>query len=115
MYASDDSWEEVLLTDSNFCLKYAKRRRRWMRQLWESRTDGAYIKLCDILREFPNKLREYYRMNIKFGYIMDSVKNDLQGCSNFRKCIEAEMKLTVAHRFVLVILVRIKKNYITNY
>ena len=86
-----------------------------MRQLWESRTDGAYIKLCDILREFPNKLRDYYRMNIKFGYITDSVKTDLQGCSNFRKFIEAEMKLTVAPQFLSVILVRIKRNYTAKY
>ena len=42
---------------------------------------------------------------------MDSVNHDLQDCSNFRKCIEAEQKLTVALRFVLVIVVRIKRNY----
>jgi hypothetical protein len=40
---------------------------------------------------------------------MDSVKNDLQGYSDFRKCIEAEEKLTVALRYVLVIAIRIKK------
>jgi hypothetical protein len=28
-----------------------------------------------------------------FDYILDSVKDDLQGYSNFRKCIEAEEKL----------------------
>jgi hypothetical protein len=28
-------------------------------------TDGEYFKLCKILREFPGKFREYYRMNIK--------------------------------------------------
>jgi hypothetical protein len=36
-----------------------------MHQLWESRTDEEYCKLCKILREFPDKFREYYRMNIK--------------------------------------------------
>jgi hypothetical protein len=52
-------------------------------------------------------------MRIKtFDYIMASVKNDLQGYSNFRKCIEAEEKLTVALQFVLVIVVRIKRNEI---
>jgi hypothetical protein len=52
-------------------------------------------------------------MNIKtFVYIFDSVKDDLQGYSNFRKCIEAEEKLTVALRYVLVIVVRININYI---
>ena len=91
MYASDDDWDEFLLTDSNLCLKYANRRRRWMHQLWESRNGAEYFKLCKILREFPDKFREYYRMNIKtFDYILDSVKDDLQGYSNFRKCIEAE-------------------------
>jgi len=52
-------------------------------------------------------------MNIKtFDYILDSVKDDLQGYSNFRKGIEAEGKLTVALRYVLVIAVRININYI---
>jgi len=36
------------------------------------------------------------------------VKDDLQGCSNFRKCIEGEEKLTVVLRYVLIIVVRIK-------
>jgi hypothetical protein len=70
-----------------------------MHQLRESRTDGGYFKLCKILRE-------YYRKDIKnFDYILDSLKDDLQGYSNFRKCIEAEEKLTVAFRYVLVIVV----------
>jgi hypothetical protein len=47
-----------------------------------------------------------------FYYILDSVKVDLQGYSNFRKCAEAEDKLTVALRYVLVIVVRINTNYI---
>jgi hypothetical protein len=83
-----------------------------MYQLWESRTDGEYFKLCKILREFPDKFREYYRMDIKtFDYIFDSV-DDLQGYYNFRKCIEEEEKLAVALRYVLVIVVRININYI---
>jgi hypothetical protein len=45
----------------------------------------------DIGREFHHKFREYYRINIPtFDYILDTVKDDLQGYSNFRKCIEAE-------------------------
>jgi len=52
-------------------------------------------------------------MNIKTFYnILDSVKDDLHGYSNYRKCIEAEEKLTVALRYVLVIVVRISINYI---
>ena len=51
-------------------------------------TDGEYFKQCKILKEFPDKFREYYRINIKtFDYILDSVKDDLQGNTNFRKCI----------------------------
>ena len=84
-----------------------------MHQLWESRTEGECFKLYKILREFPDKFREYYRMNIKTSdYILYSVKDDLQGYSNFRKCNEAEEKLTVALRYVLVIVVRININYI---
>jgi len=64
MYASDDDWDEFLLTDSNLHLKYTDRRRRWMHLLWESRTDGEDFKLCKILTEFPDKFREYYRMSI---------------------------------------------------
>ena len=113
MYASYDDWNEFLLTDSNLCFKYANRRRRWTHHLWGSRTDGEYFKLCKILRDFSSKFREYYKMNIKtFDFIMDSVKDDLQGYCNFRKCTEAEEKLTVALRYVLVIVVRIKINYI---
>jgi hypothetical protein len=40
------------------------------------------------------------------------VKDDLQGYSNFRKCIGAEEKLTVALRYILVIVVRINISYI---
>ena len=47
-------------------------------------------------------------MNIRtFDYVLDSVKDDLQGFSNFRKCIEAEDKLTVALRYLLVTVVRV--------
>jgi len=99
MYASDDDWDEFLLIDSNLCFKYANRRRRWMHQLWELRIDEEYFKLCNILTVFPNKFREYYRINMNtFQYNMDSVKDDLQGYSDFRKCIGAEEKLTVALR-----------------
>ena len=52
-------------------------------------------------------------MNIKiFDCILDSVKDDLQGYSNFRKCNDAEEKLTVALRYTLIIVVRININYI---
>ena len=99
--------------DSNLCLKYVNWRRWCMHQLWESRNDGEYFKLCKILTEFPDKFRKYFIMNIKaFDYILDSVKYDLQSYSNFRKCIEAEEKLTVALQYVLVIVVRINRNYI---
>jgi hypothetical protein len=98
MYGSDDDWDDDLLTDCNLCLKNANRRRWWIHQLWESRTCGEYCKLCKILAELPDKFREYYRMNIKtFDYILESVKADLQGYCDFRKCIEAEGKFTFAH------------------
>ena len=77
-------------------------------------TDREYFKQCKIPKEFPDKFREYYRINIKnFDYILDSVKDDLQGYSNFRKCVGAEEKLAVALRFVLLfIVVTINTNYI---
>jgi hypothetical protein len=51
-------------------------------------------------------------MNIKcFDYILDSVKDDRQSYSNFRECIEAQEKLTVTIRYVLVTVVRININY----
>ena len=43
---------------------------------------------------------------------MDSVKIVLQGYSDFVKCNEAEQKLTVFLRYVLIIVERIKINYI---
>ena len=69
--------------------------------------------MCKILTEFPDKFREYYRMNITtFHYILDSMKDVLQGYSNSRNCIEAEQKLAVALQCILIIMVRIKINYI---
>jgi hypothetical protein len=47
-----------------------------------------------------------------FYYIVDSVKDELQGYSNFKKCIETKEKLIVALRYVLVIVVRINIRYI---
>ena len=80
-----------------------------MHQLWESRTDGECFKMSKILTEFPDKFRECCRMNIKtFDYIMESGNDVLQGYSNFRKCNEAEEKLSVAARYLLDIAVRIK-------
>jgi len=49
-----------------------------MHQLWESRTGGEYLKLCKILTEFPEKFRQYYRMNVTSDYILGSVKDDMQ-------------------------------------
>jgi hypothetical protein len=57
MYASDDYGEEFLLMDSNLCGKFTTSRRRWINQLWESRIDGEYFKLCKILTEIPVKFR----------------------------------------------------------
>jgi hypothetical protein len=52
-------------------------------------------------------------MNVtNFLYILDSVKDDLQSYSNFRKCNESEEKLTVTLGYVLVIVAMIKVNYI---
>ena len=50
-------------------------------------------------------------MNITTSdYMLDSVKGDVQGCSDFRECNEAKEKFAVALRYVLVIVVRIKIN-----
>ena len=98
-----------MMTGKNFCWKYANIRRRWMHQLWELRIGGEYLKLYTILREFPDKFREFYWMNIKTSdYILDSVKDDLQGYSNFRRCTEAEEIFKVAFRYVRVIVVKDK-------
>ena len=84
-----------------------------MHKIWESRTDGEYFKLCKVLTEFSDKFREYYRMDTKtFDYILDSVKEDLRGYSNVRECTEEEETLTVALRYVLIIAVRMKINYV---
>jgi hypothetical protein len=34
--------DDYLLMDSNLCLKFMKRRKRLMHELWESRSDGEY-------------------------------------------------------------------------
>jgi hypothetical protein len=49
----------------------------------ESRTDGVCFKLWKILTDSPDKFREYYRMSRpNFDYILDNVKDDLQGYHN---------------------------------
>jgi hypothetical protein len=93
MYPSDDDWEELLLMDNNVCLKCSKSRRRSIHQLWESRIEGEYFKLCKILTEYRDKFREYYRMNIPtFDYILGAVKNDMQVYFNFH----------ISHKFYLI-------------
>jgi len=52
-------------------------------------------------------------MKITFDHIVDSVKDVLQGYSNFKNGTEAEEKLRVALRYVMVIVVRKKINYIS--
>jgi hypothetical protein len=83
----DNDWDEFLLLDSNLCFKYTNRRRWWMHQLWETRNYRKYFNLCNILREFPDKFREYYRMKITFYYTVVSVKGNLQGYSNSYKSV----------------------------
>jgi hypothetical protein len=112
MYASDDEWDEFLLTDRNLCFKYANRRRRWIHKLWESRTYGGYFKLCKYWQNFPISSESITEWTFwTFDYILDRAKEDLQGYSNFRKCIEAE-KHIVAFRYVLVIAVAMTRDYI---
>jgi hypothetical protein len=42
MYGSDDDWDDFLLMDSsNLCLKFMKKRKRFMHQVWGPRTDGG--------------------------------------------------------------------------
>jgi len=71
IYASADDWNEFLLIDWNLCLKYANGRRRWMHLLWESRTNGEYFKMWKILKEFPDKFREYYGTCLLRNIIID--------------------------------------------
>ena len=71
------------------------------------------FKLRKIQWELPDKFKEYYELSIKtFDSILDSVKDDLRGYFNFRNCNEAGEKLTVALRYVTVIVVKITINYI---
>ena len=80
MYVSDEDCNELLLTAIIICLKYVNRRRRCVYQFWETRTEGKYFKLCKILTKFPDTFREYYRKNTNiFYYILESVKDNLQG------------------------------------
>jgi len=71
-----------------------------MHQLWESRNGGEYFKLCKILTEFPDKFREYYRMNITFDCILDSVKDDLQDIRLSESALKQKRKLLLFGTYI---------------
>jgi len=51
-------------------------------------------------------------MDIKtFDYILDNVKDDLQGCYNFRNCIATEEKLTFTFRYAVVKVIKDKQDF----
>ena len=102
-----------MMTGANFCWQIVT-------FTWSTRTDedDGCISFGnqEMMENILNCAR--YRGNFPISseniteWILDSVKDDLQGYCNFRRCIQAEEKLTVALRYVLVIGVRINITYI---
>jgi hypothetical protein len=65
--------------------------------------------MCKRLSEFPDKFRDYYRMNASaFEYMLDAVKDVLQLYTNFGMCTEGEGKLTVALSTKFLLLLKLK-------
>lgn len=99
MNSSDsDEWDEWLM--ENITNKYKKSKRRyWMHTLYQSREEGEYRKTSLKLRNYPEKFREYYRMDIAtYDYILRAISEDIKRYSNFRRCIEPGEKLTICLR-----------------
>ncbi|XP_071052801.1 uncharacterized protein [Onthophagus taurus] len=100
MNSSDsDEWDEWLM--ENITNKYKKSKRRyWMHTLYQSREEGEYRKTSLKLRNYPEKFREYYRMDIAtYDYILRAISEDIKRYSNFRRCIEPGEKLTICLRY----------------
>ena len=70
----------------------------WNQELMENIVNCARYSISPLVQRILQKEQKK-----TFGYILDSVKDYLQGYSNFRKCFETEEKLTVALLYVLVI------------
>lgn len=99
MSDSEDDVIDFLLSEKNVCLELVKKKRIWVEEFNEDRTNGEFFKTCLPLNKFPIKFREYYRLKIEtFNYILDNVKENLTSTSNFRECISPEEKLTVTLR-----------------
>jgi hypothetical protein len=94
MSDSDDDIIDFLLCEKNVCLDLCAKKRVWVHEWYEDRSEGEYRKTCLPLQKDPIKFREYYRLKVEtFDFILKNIYNDLHSISNFRECISPEDKL----------------------
>jgi hypothetical protein len=98
MSDSEDDLEMFLLLDSNYGLKQ-ENTRMWIHGFNEDRGDTEFFKTSWPKRHYPDKYKDYHRMQIEtFDYILEAIKDDLATQSNFRDCISPDEKLTITIR-----------------
>lgn len=99
MSDSEDDFLCWLLLEKNVLLNKRRRKKVWVHQFNEDRSAGEFFKTCQPLRNYPDKFKDYHRMTIEtFDYILEGIKDDVTGQSNFRVCIGPEEKLTITIR-----------------
>jgi hypothetical protein len=70
MSDSDDDIINFLLSEKNVGLDLCAKKRVWVHEWHEDRSEGQYRKECLPLQKFPIKFREYYRLKVEtFDYI----------------------------------------------
>lgn len=95
---SDDDFMCWLLTEKNV-LKTRRRKRAWIHKFNKDRSAGEFFNTCQNIINYPDKFKEYYRMTREtFNYILEEIKCDIIGQSNFRECISPEEKLSITIR-----------------
>ncbi|XP_025425061.1 protein ALP1-like [Sipha flava] len=96
---SEDEWNDLL--DSSYNLYLNSPRSCWVHDLLTDYKNGEYFQTCIKLREYPEKFKEYFRMNIHtYDYILDNISNDIKKYSNFRECIQPDEKLAITIRYL---------------
>lgn len=95
---SDDDFMCWLLLENNV-LKRRRIKRTWVHKFNVDRSAGEFFKTWQTIRNYPDKFKEYYRMTMEtFDYILEGIKDDISGQSNFRQCISPEEKLSITIR-----------------
>lgn len=94
---------KILLYTACYFSYYYQRRRYWVHPICKQRDqDREYRTLCVELEKFPDKYHTYFRMSQEmFDVLLKHINPYIEPVgSNFRKPIEAKLKLVLTLRLV---------------